>query len=104
MAAPNSLRKKSMAMQALPRRQSVHPNMQDGSFQNLPPPPRVRPKDKSKVESLMKRRYSARGPLPVPSISEPFPAELSVKSRTLNVVPETAVVILLPKVQGPETE
>jgi hypothetical protein len=82
-------------MQSLPRRQSVHPNMQDSSFQNLPPPPRVRPKDKSKVESLMKRRYSTRGPLPVPSTSEPFPAELGVKSRTLNVVPETTVLFSL---------
>jgi len=89
MAAVNSLRKRSMAGQALPRRQSVHPNMQDSSFQNLPPPPRVRPKDKSKVESLMKRRYSTRGPLPVPSALEPFPAELSADTRTLKTVPET---------------
>jgi hypothetical protein len=88
MAVPNSLRKKSMAVHSLPRRQSVHPSMQDSVSQNMPPPPRVRPKDKSKVESLMKRRYSTRGPLPVPSISEPFPAELSAKTRALDVVPE----------------
>ena len=69
----------------------MHPNMQDGSS-NLPPPPRVRPKDKSKVESLMKRRYSTRGPLVVPLASEPFPVDLGAKSRTLNVVPETATV------------
>lgn len=50
-------------------------------MQTLPPPPRVRPKDKLKVESLMKRRYSTRvGPLPASTL-EPFPSELSTKSK-----------------------
>src|SRR5579859_6322796 len=83
MAVPNSLRKKSMAVQSLPRRQSVFPNMQDSASQNMPPPPRVRPKDKSKVESLMKRRYSSRGPLPSQSSIEAFPPELTAKSKTI---------------------
>jgi len=55
--------------------------MTEGSSQPLPPPPRVRPKDKSKVESLMKRRYSTRG-VPQPLNLEVFPEELSAKSRT----------------------
>jgi hypothetical protein len=75
-----SLRQKHMAPQSLPRRQSAYPGM-EASSHPLPPPPRVRPKDKSKVESLMKRRYSTRGPLPHAPQSEAFPAELSVKSR-----------------------
>src|SRR5277367_34032 len=81
MAAVNSLRKKTKGVQSLPRRQSVYHGMAEGSSQPLPPPPRVRPKDKSKVESLMKRRYSTRG-LPQNLNIEPFPAELSTKSRT----------------------
>jgi len=85
MATPNSLRKKTMAAQALPRRQSVYQGMEGGSSQQLPPPPRVRPMDKSKVESLMKRRYSTRGmPAPVPT-NEPFPAELSSKTKAYDV-------------------
>jgi hypothetical protein len=79
MATVNSLRKKSRGAQSLPRRQSIHPGMSEGSTQPLPPPPRVQPKDKSKVESLMKRRYSTRG-IP-PSALEPFPSELSNKSN-----------------------
>ena len=80
MATVNSLRTKSRGAQSLPRRQSIHPGMNEGSTQPLPPPPRVRPKDKSKVESLMKRRYSTRG-VPPPSALEPFPSELSNKSE-----------------------
>jgi hypothetical protein len=81
MATVNSLRKKTKGVQSLPRRQSVYHGIAEGSSQPLPPPPRVRPKDKSKVESLMKRRYSTRG-VPQNLNLEPFPAELSVKSRT----------------------
>jgi hypothetical protein len=80
MATVNSLRKKDRGAQSLPRRQSIHPSMGVGSAGALPPPPRVRPKDKSKVESLMKRRYSTRvGPLT--PVSEPFPSELAAKGK-----------------------
>lgn len=78
MATTNSLRKKSMAVHTLPRRQSVYPGGPDGSSQNLP---RVRPMDKSKVESLMKRRYSTRGVPPPVLTDEPFPPELTSKTR-----------------------
>src|SRR5271169_5257712 len=82
MATVNSLRKKDRGAQSLPRRQSIHPSVGPGSEGGLPPPPRVRPKDKSKVESLMKRRYSTRfGPLP-PSALEPFPSELTTKGKS----------------------
>src|SRR5947207_4054406 len=81
MATVDSLRKKSRGTQSLPRRQSIRPGMSQGSTQPLPPPPRVRPKDKSKVESLMKRRYSTRGVPPPPSGLEPFPLELSTKGK-----------------------
>ena len=81
MAAVNSLRKKTKGVQSLPRRQSIYHGMTEGSSQSFPPPPRVRPKDKSKVESLMKRRYSTRG-VPQALNLEPFPAELGAKTRT----------------------
>src|SRR5579859_651041 len=81
--AVKSLRKKNMGVQSLPRRQSMHPGMSDNASQPLPPPPRVRPRDKSKVESLMKRRYSTRGPLPSQSSIEAFPPELTAKSKTI---------------------
>jgi hypothetical protein len=82
MATVSSLRTKSRGVESLPRRQSVYPGMGGGSGQALPPPPRVRPKDKSKVESLMKRRYSTRGPPPpLSSTLETFPPELTVKSK-----------------------
>jgi hypothetical protein len=55
--------------------------MQEGSSQPLPAPPRVRPMDKLKVESLMKRRYSTRGVPAPPIATEPFPAELSSRSK-----------------------
>jgi hypothetical protein len=77
----SSLRqKKSLAVQSLPRRQSIHPGSNDAPAGSLP---RVRPKDKSKVESLMKRRYSTRGVPVLPSIDEPFPSELTAKSKAL---------------------
>jgi hypothetical protein len=82
MTTVNSLRKKSKGVQSLPRRQSMYPGIGEGSAQSLPPPPRVRPKDKSKVESLMKRRYSVRGIPPVTSGLEPFPSDLGSKDRT----------------------
>src|SRR5271169_1307090 len=84
MATVNSLRKKDRGAQSLPRRQSIHPSVGPGSEGGLPPPPRVRPKDKSKVESLMKRRYSTRVGPPPPSALEPFPSELSTKSQAVD--------------------
>jgi hypothetical protein len=80
MATANSLRKKTRGVESLPRRQSVYHGMSGTSGENMPPPPRVQAKDKSKVESLMKRRYSTRAPPPSIAL-EPFPAVLSVKGK-----------------------
>jgi len=81
MATADSLRQKSRGAQSLPRRQSMHPGAVDGSSQQMPPPPRVRPKDKSKVETLMKRRYSMRVvPGPVSAL-EAFPPDLSSRAK-----------------------
>jgi len=78
----NSLRNKNMGVQSLPRRQSVYPGVHESSPEALPPLPRVRPKDKSKVESLMKRRYSmARGMGVQNHSNEAFPVELSSRSK-----------------------
>jgi exocyst complex component 8 len=77
-----------MAVQSLPRRQSIHPGSNEAPAGSLP---RVRPKDKSKVESLMKLRYSTRGVPVLPSIDEPFPAELSAKSKAITTGPSDKV-------------
>jgi hypothetical protein len=78
-----SLRKKTRGVESLPRRQSAFPAIPEGSVQTLPPPPRVRPMDKSKVESLMKRRYSVRQANPPKK--ERFPPELGNKAAELKV-------------------
>lgn len=69
--------------------------MGESSPQSLPPPPRVRPKDKSKVESLMKRRYSVRGIPPVASIPEPFPSDLGNIDRAIETTMIEKVLISL---------
>jgi len=81
MATVDSLRQKSRGAQSLPRRQSMHPGAADGSSQPMPPPPRVRAKDKSKVETLMKRRYSMRVVPGGVSALEAFPADLSSRAK-----------------------
>jgi len=88
--APNSLRKKNRNADALPRRQSSFPPIPENAAATgpMPPPPRVRPRDKSKVESMMKRRYSTRGMPPPAAVLEPFPEELMQKTK----VPEPGIV------------
>ena len=56
----------------------------DGSKGNMPAPPRIQAKDKLKVESLMKRRYSTRI-IPPPTTHDPFPPSLGNQ----NSFPET---------------
>ena len=57
----------------------MFPPVPEGSVPDLPSAPIVRPKDKSKVEALMKRRYSVRAAAP-PKL-ERFPPELSTKAK-----------------------
>jgi len=92
-----TLRKKTSGQQPLPRRQSIHPGGMggDGAGPSLPPPPRVRAKDKSKVESLMKRRYSTRGVPPPQSALEPFTSELSSRGKAAEASYSDNVHILL---------
>ena len=93
MAAVNSLRKKGRGGQTLPRRQSVYADMIERAPEPLPPPPKVRSTDKSKVESLMKRRYSMRAPALSVQALETFPSELRVKAKTVetNGVPKVII-------------
>jgi hypothetical protein len=96
MATANSLRQKSRGAQSLPRRQSIHP-VADGLSQPMPPPPRVRPRDKSKVENLMKRRYSMRAP-PAPLAGlEPFPSGLSSKGKVAADSRDVDTVLSFPR-------